>query len=56
MVILAKFFTMIATSPNLIIGLSIDVLVDVVRSIDDGLVVSFDVRLRIRLKKGLGEE
>jgi hypothetical protein len=28
----------------------------VVRSIDDGLVVSFDVRLRIRLKKGLGEE
>jgi len=46
----------IATSPNLIIGLSIDVLVDVVRSIDDGLVVSFDVRLRLGLKEGLGEE
>jgi hypothetical protein len=31
----------IATSPNLIIGLSIDVHVDVARNIDDGLVVSF---------------
>jgi hypothetical protein len=28
----------------------------VVRSIEDGLVVSFDIRLRIGLRKGLGEE
>jgi len=46
----------ITTSPNLIIGLSIDVPVDVVRCIDDGLVGSFDVRLRIRLREGLGKE
>jgi len=46
----------IATSPNFIIGLSIDILVDVVRNIDDGFVVSFYVRLKIRLGEGLGEE
>jgi hypothetical protein len=46
----------IATSPNLIIGFSIDILVDVVRSIDYGLVVSFYLRLKIRLGEGLGEE
>jgi len=46
----------ITTSPNLIVGLSIDVPVDVVRCIDDGLVGSFDVKLRIGLREGLGEE
>jgi len=44
----------IATSPNLIIRLSIDVLVNVARNIDDGLVVSFYVK--IRLRERLGEE
>ncbi len=47
---------MIATSTILIIVLSIDVPINVVRSIDDGLVVSFDVRLTIGLKERLGEE
>jgi hypothetical protein len=36
----------IATSPNLIIGLSIELPIDVARSIDDGLVVSFYLRLK----------
>jgi hypothetical protein len=40
----------------LVIDLSIDVLVDVTRGINDNHVVSFNVRLRIRLGEGLGEE
>jgi hypothetical protein len=55
-VIVANVLIVIATSPNLTIGLSIDVLVDVVRNINDGLVVSFDVRLGIGLREGLKEE
>ncbi len=41
---------------NLVIGLSIDVFVDVIGGINDSHVVSFNVRLRIRLGEGLGEE
>jgi hypothetical protein len=40
----------------LVIGLSIDVFVDVIGGINDSHVVSFNVRLRIRLGEGLGEE
>jgi hypothetical protein len=41
---------------NLVIGLSIDVPIDVARGINDGLIVSFDVGVGIRLIEGLGEE
>jgi hypothetical protein len=40
----------------LIIGLSIDVPVDVARNIDDGFDASFYVRFKIWLGKRLGEE
>jgi hypothetical protein len=49
---MAKFFDCDCNMSNLVIGLSIDVHVDVVGGINDDLYISFVVGSR----KGLGEE
>jgi hypothetical protein len=49
--IVVRLFDYDCNISNLVIGLSIDVLIDVVGGIDDNHVVSSNVRLGVKLRK-----